>query len=306
MTARRTASERVLRSGTSASRPARSWRRFRIARPAARISGVWSSAVQATHSTSGFEMLWNFSRSSRFCCSLVHLCSRSWATNAGSERRPRSFSRTISEAPCSLYRSRARRFAPRARIVRPPGRECYEKCQFDVARPRRPSRFTVGVTCLPGIVWLSIPGSGTNLAFKGRTFSMKHHPDSSPRPPPSRAPRPRGRRGFSVDRDAGGRPDHRHHLRHRRRRDLEGLEAPEAPERRERRQGHLPAGLFRRCSAGTWSRCSCRWARSPPPAQFLPIFLIGDADTETGRSTSSRRRRPSRTRTSSSTSTTSS
>jgi prepilin-type N-terminal cleavage/methylation domain-containing protein len=43
-------------------------------------------------------------------------------------------------------------------------------------------------------------GLGTNLAFNGRTFSMKsqkNHSHSSSRPP-LRAPRPRGRRGFSL------------------------------------------------------------------------------------------------------------
>ena len=66
-TPRRAASERVRAIATTASRTALSTpRRFRIARPAARISGVGSAAVQATSSISGFGRAWNFSTRSFF------------------------------------------------------------------------------------------------------------------------------------------------------------------------------------------------------------------------------------------------
>jgi len=61
-------------------------------------------------------------------------------------------------------------------------------------------RIATGVTCVPGVIWLSSMGLGTNLAFNGRTFSMKSQKNLSTLLicPPLGAPRPRGRRGFSL------------------------------------------------------------------------------------------------------------
>ena len=63
-------------------------RRFRIARPAARISGVGSAAVQATSSISRFGSAWNFSTRSFFCASPAHWWAFSCATIPGSARNP--------------------------------------------------------------------------------------------------------------------------------------------------------------------------------------------------------------------------
>lgn len=97
------------------------------------------------------------------------------------------------------YRSRARRFAPRAGIARRRA-ESVTKSVSSSCLSGLKIRIATGVTCLPGIVWLSNMGSGTNLAFKERTFSMKSQKNHSALLicPPLGAPRPRGRRGFSL------------------------------------------------------------------------------------------------------------
>ena len=99
-TARRTASERVRRRGTSASSASARSCFFSIRRPAARMSAFWSVAVQTRSSTAGLGSARNRSTRSLRCVSLDHWCPFRRVTTWGSLRRPfRSLSRTTTCPP---------------------------------------------------------------------------------------------------------------------------------------------------------------------------------------------------------------